>query len=578
LLTRLLIRHLRPYAGQLGLIVALQTVQSFAALSLPSLNADIIDRGVAHRDGGYVLRVGAVMVGATFVQILASVCAFYLSARVAAALGRDLRADVFGHVQRLSVRDVNRFGASSLLNRTTTDALQIQQLVLMMLTMMVVAPITALGGVLMALRQDVLMSALALTTLLALVGAYSLILSRVGPLSAAQQRLIDRMSLTVREYISGVRVVRAFVRERREAQRFEAASTDLTDVGLRLGRMQAFQNPSVLLIIESSNIAVLWFGGHRIHDGSMQVGSLVAFLGYLAQILQAVLLATVAFQMAPRARTCAARIQDVLATESRTTLPDQPVTELRRPGLLEIELSGFRYAGAEEPVLRDVCLTARPGETLAILGATGSGKTTLLKLVPRMFDPEAGRVRVGGVDVRDLGPETLARKVALVSQTPHLFSGTIAANLRHGRPDAGDDELWQALEIAQAADFVSRLPEGLNHLLVQGGHNLSGGQRQRLAIARALVARPDIYLFDDCFSALDYATDAALRAALPRITQDATVVIVAQRVVTILGADRIAVLDEGRVTGLGTHSELMRGNETYREIVLSQLTEEEAAA
>ncbi|GGO96010.1 ABC transporter ATP-binding protein [Wenjunlia tyrosinilytica] len=577
MLGRFLSAFLRPYGGYIVVVVAFQLVQSAAALSLPTLNADIVNNGVVKGDGGYVLRVGVVMLGCTLVQILSAATAFYAAARTSAALGRDVRAAVFQRVQELSVREVQHFGAPSLLTRTTNDVQQVQVLVLMVLTMMVTAPIVGFGGVLMALFQDAPMCVLVLVTLTALTLAFVLILRQMGPLSASQQELIDRVNRIVREQITGVRVVRAFVRDRREGERFDAANADLRDIGFRLGRVQAFMNPSVLLIIECSNIAVLWFGGHRVHDGSMQAGSLIALLNYLVQILQAVLLATMAFQLTPRARACAERIHEVLTAESSMRPADSPVTELGPRGLLELRNVIFSYPGAEVPVLRGVDLVARPGQTTAIIGSTGSGKSTLLNLVPRLFDADSGSARVGGVDVRRIDPATLVSSVRLVPQKPYLFSGTVASNLRHGAPDADHEHLWRALETAQAREFVEALPGGLDHPITQGGRNLSGGQRQRLTIARALAARPDIYLLDDCFSALDAVTDAALRRALIRDAKDATVVIVAQRVSTIRDADRIVVLDAGRVVGVGTHTELLRDNPTYREIVSSQLTEGEAA-
>ncbi|MFF1904872.1 ABC transporter ATP-binding protein [Kitasatospora sp. NPDC058218] len=577
MLGRLLSTYARPHLSSAALVVALQLIQSFAALTLPALNADIVDNGVAKGDGSYVLRVGSVMLAATLVQILSAISAFHISVRTAAALGRDLRVAVFQRVQELSLREVGRFGASSLLTRTTNDVQQVQSLVLMLLMMMVTAPIMGVGGVLMAFHQDVPMSLLIVVTLTTLVLAFVLILRRMGPLSASQQKLIDQVNRTLREQIAGIRVVRAFVRDQRESERFGAANTELRDIGFRLGRVQAFMNPSVLLIIECSNIAVLWFGGHRVHAGSMQVGSMLALLNYLVQILQAVLLATTAFQIAPRARACAERIQEVLVAEPSVKPPRIPVVELESRGLLELRNVVFRYPGAELPVLRGADLVARPGETTAIIGSTGSGKSTLLRLVPRLFDADSGSARVGGVDVRDLDPGLLASTVRLVPQKPHLFSGTVASNLRYGAPDVGDEQLWRALEVAQAREFVEALPGGLDHPITQGGRNLSGGQRQRLAIARALAACPDIYLLDDCFSALDHATDAAARRALARETENSTVVIVAQRVSTIRDADRIVVLDEGQVVGTGTHAELLRTNSTYQEIVSSQLFEEEAA-
>jgi ATP-binding cassette subfamily B multidrug efflux pump len=450
-------------------------------------------------------------------------------------------------------------------------------LALMTFTLMVAAPIMAIGGVIMAMRQDVPLSGLLLVIVPVLLVIVVAIVRRMRPLFRAMQKRIDLVNRLLREQITGIRVIRAFVRDEHEQERFAGANDQLMTVSLGVGRLMALMFPSVLLVINVSSVAVLWFGAHRIDSGGMQIGALTAFLSYLMQILMAVMMATFMFVMVPRAEVSAERIEEVLATESSVVLADEPVTELTRHGFLELRGAGFRYPGAEAPVVRDVSMLARPGETTAVIGSTGSGKTTLLNLIPRLIDTTEGSVLVDGVDVRLLDPVLLSRTVGLVPQKPYLFSGTVASNLRYGRPDASDEELWHALEVAQARDFVEQMPGGLEAPIAQGGSNVSGGQRQRLAIARVLVRQPEIYLFDDSFSALDYATDAALRAALAEETADATVVIVAQRVSTIRDADHIVVLDEGTVVGTGTHRELMADNATYREIVLSQLTEQEAA-
>ncbi|MFF7024255.1 ABC transporter ATP-binding protein [Streptomyces klenkii] len=577
MLVRLSRAYLRPYSTSIALIVLLQLVQTLATLYLPSLNADIIDNGVVKGDTGYILSLGGGMLAVTLVQIVCAIGATYFGARTAMAVGRDLRAAVFDRVQSFSAREMGHFGAPSLITRTTNDVQQIQLLVLMAFTLMVSAPIMCVGGILMALDQDVPLSALLLVIVPVLGVIVSLIIWRMRPVFRGVQDRIDTVNRVLREQITGIRVIRAFVRDDHERERFDGANAELMDVSLRAGRLMSLMFPSVMLVVNISSVAVLWFGGHRIESGDMEIGALTAFLSYLMQILMAVMMATFMFMMVPRAEVCAERVQEVLATDSSVVPPVSPVTELRSGGHLELSGVEFRYPGAEEPVLKDVSLVARPGEITAVIGSTGSGKSTLLGLVPRLFDATAGTVTVGGVNVRELDPARSAEAIGLVPQKPYLFSGTVASNLRYGRPDATDEELWEALETAQARDFVASMEGGLEAPIAQGGTNVSGGQRQRLAIARALVRKPDIYLFDDSFSALDYATDARLRAALARETGNATVVIVAQRVSTIRDADRIVVLDEGRVVGTGTHGELMAGNETYREIVLSQLTEEEAA-
>ncbi|MFD1544268.1 ABC transporter ATP-binding protein [Nonomuraea guangzhouensis] len=577
MLLRLLRVQLRPYGKEITLVVLFQFVQTLATLYLPTLNADIIDNGVVKGDTGYIARIGLVMLGVTLIQITCSIVAVYYGARTSMALGRDLRAAIFHRVQDFSAQEVNRFGPPSLITRTTNDVQQIQLLVLMTFTMMVAAPIMCVGGIVLALRIDATLSSLLLVVLPVMIVIVGLIVMRMRPLFRSMQERIDRINQVLREQITGIRVIRAFVRDRHERERFGVANDQLTDVSLRVGRLMALMFPSVMLVVNLSSVAVVWFGGHRIADGSMQVGALTAVISYLMQILMSVMMAMFMFMMIPRAEVCAERIDEVLDTEPTVHPPATPITPERHLGELELRSVDFRYPGAEEPVLCDVSFTARPGRTTAIIGSTGSGKTTLLNLIPRLFDATAGEVLVDGVDVRDLDPAALARAVGLVPQSPYLFSGTVASNLRYGKPDATDEELWQALDVAQAREFVEAMPGGLDEPISQGGTNVSGGQRQRLAIARTLVHRPEIYLFDDSFSALDYATDARLRATLAEKITDATIVIVAQRVNTIRDADRILVLDDGRVVGSGTHTELMTSCPTYREIVLSQLTEQEAA-
>ncbi|MDG9721267.1 ABC transporter ATP-binding protein [Streptomyces sp. DH41] len=577
MLIRLLRTCLRPYRKPIALLVALQFLQTCASLYLPTLNADIIDNGVVKGDSGYILAFGALMIGISLVQVVCNIGAVYYGARTAAALGRDLRGAVFDRVQSFSAREVGGFGAPSLITRTTNDVQQVQMLALMTFTLMVSAPIMCVGGIVMALGLDVPLSGVLVGVVPVLAICVTLIVRRLRPLFRAMQERLDTVNRVLREQITGNRVIRAFVRDEYEQQRFRKANADLTEVALGSGNLLALMFPVVMTVVNVSSVAVVWFGAHRIESGGMQIGDLTAFLAYLMQIVMSVMMATFMFMMVPRAEVCAERIQEVLGTESSVVPPVAPVTELRRHGHLEVRGAGFRYPGAEEPVLRHIDLVARPGETTAVIGSTGSGKSTLLGLVPRLFDATEGEVLVDGVDVRTVDPEVLAKVVGLVPQKPYLFAGTVATNLRYGNPDATDEELWHALGVAQAGEFVSGLEGGLDAPVSQGGTNVSGGQRQRLAIARTLVQRPEIYLFDDSFSALDYATDAALRAELGRETAEATVVIVAQRVSTIRDADRIIVLDEGRVVGVGRHHELMADNETYREIVLSQLTEAEAA-
>ncbi|MFF7543006.1 ABC transporter ATP-binding protein [Streptomyces canus] len=577
MLIRLLRTYLRPYKKSITILVLLQFLQTCATLYLPTLNADIIDNGVVNGDTGYILSFGALMIGISLVQVVCNIGAVFYGARTAAALGRDLRAAVFDRVQSFSAREVGQFGAPTLITRTTNDVQQVQMLALMTFTLLVSAPIMCVGGIVLALGLDVPLSGVLVAVVPTLGICVTLIVRRLRPLFRSMQVRLDTVNRVLREQITGNRVIRAFVRDTYEEDRFRKANSDLTEISLKTGNLLALMFPVVMTTVNLSSIAVVWFGAHRIDSGGMQIGDLTAFLAYLMQIVMSVMMATFMFMMVPRAEVCAERVQEVLDTSSSVVPPLAPVRELRRHGHLEIRGAGFRYPGAEEPVLKAIDLLARPGEVTAVIGSTGSGKSTLLGLVPRLFDATDGEVLVDGVAVAEVDPVLLAKTVGLVPQKPYLFAGTVATNLRYGNPDATDEELWHALEVAQAKDFVSGLENGLDSPIAQGGTNVSGGQRQRLAIARTLVQRPEIYLFDDSFSALDYATDAALRAALAEETSEATVVIVAQRVATIRDADRIVVLDEGRVVGTGTHRELMADNETYREIVLSQLTEAEAA-
>ncbi|MEV0977981.1 ABC transporter ATP-binding protein [Streptomyces sp. NPDC049915] len=577
MLIRLLRTYLRPYKKPIALLVGLQFLQTCATLYLPTLNAGIIDNGVVNGDTGYILGHGGLMIGISLAQVVCNIGAVYFGARTASSLGRDVRGAVFDRVQSFSAREVGHFGAPSLITRTTNDVQQVQMLALMTFTLMVSAPIMCVGGIVLALGLDVPLSGVLVAVVPVLAICVTLIVRRLRPLFRAMQVRLDTVNRVLREQITGNRVIRAFVRDDYEQGRFRKANTDLTEMALGTGNLLALMFPIVMTVVNLSSIAVVWFGAHRIDSGGMQIGDLTAFLAYLMQIVMSVMMATFMFMMVPRAEVCAERIEEVLDTESSVVPPSAPVTELRRHGHLEIRGAGFRFPGAEEPVLKAIDLVARPGEVTAVIGSTGSGKSTLLGLVPRLFDATDGEVLVDGVDVSEIEPQLLARTVGMVPQKPYLFAGTVASNLRYGNPDATDEELWHALEVAQAKDFVTKLEGGLEAPIAQGGTNVSGGQRQRLAIARTLVQRPEIYLFDDSFSALDYATDAALRAALGQETAEATVVIVAQRVATIRDADRIVVLDEGRVVGSGTHHELMADNETYREIVLSQLTEAEAA-
>jgi len=573
----LLVRYLRPYQAWLVIVVVLQTVQSLANLYLPDLNADIINDGVAKGNTHLILATGVVMLVVTAVLAVTSIIAVYYGSRVAMGFGRDLRSSIFRAVEGFAQQEVNRFGTPSLITRNTNDVQQVQMLVLMMLNMMIAAPIMAIGGSIMAMRQDIPLSALLLIILPILAGIIGLVMSRALPLFRVMQVKVDRINLVMREALSGVRVIRAFVRTDHEERRFDDANVDLTATSLRVNRLFAITIPAIMALFNLSTVAVIWFGAQRVDSGEMPIGNLVAFLAYLLQILWSVMMAVFMLVMIPRAAASAERINAVLDTTPSVADPATPVAPPPARGELTFENVEFRYPGAEEPVLRGISFAIRPGEVTAIVGSTGSGKTTLLNLVPRFYDVTDGRVLLDGIDVRAMDRRDLWARVGLVPQKAFLFSGSVARNLRFGDEDATDAALWDALEVAQARDFVATMEGGLDAEITQGGGNVSGGQRQRLAIARALVKRPAIYLFDDSFSALDARTDQRLRAALRDRTQDATVVIVAQRVGTVMHADRIVVMDGGQIVGSGTHEELLATNETYQEIVSSQLTREEAA-
>lgn len=568
---------LGPYRQVLWFVIGLQAIQTFAALMLPSLNADLINNGVLTGDNAYIWRTGAVMLAFTVVQIVFAAGAVWFGARAAMGFGRDIRRDLFHQVTSYSSREVGQFGAPSLITRITNDVQQVQQLVVLATTMMIAAPLTMTIGIVMAVREDVGLSVVLVVAMPAAVAILGSLVYRMVPAFQVMQLRIDKVNSVLREQITGIRVVRAFVREPEEAARFAGANTELTDTSLRAGRLMAAMFPTVTFIINASSIGVLWIGADRIGAGQMNIGSMVAYLSYLIQILMAVIMSTFLVSMVPRASVAGERIVEVLETESSVVPPAHPVTEVPERGTLEFRDVGFSYAGAAHPVLTNISFRTEAGSTTAIIGSTGAGKTTLTNLVSRLFDATEGSVLVDGVDVRELDPDLLWSSVGYVPQKPYLFSGTVATNLRFGRPDATDAELWEALEIAQAADFVRQMPKGLDSAIAQGGTSVSGGQRQRLSIARALVAKPEIYVFDDSFSALDLATDARLRQALEPHTREAAVLVVAQRVSTIVSADEILVLEDGEIVGRGTHDALVLTCPTYAEIVESQMGQGAAA-
>lgn len=570
MLVSLLRSKLSRYRGLLGLVLLFQAVQAFAGLYLPALNADIIDKGVATGDTGYIWRIGGWMIAVSFAQLIFAVSAVRVGSKVAMAFGRDVRADLFHHVNHFSAREVAKFGAPSLITRITNDVQQVQMLVIMTCTLLLSAPFTALGGVVLALRQDVALSWILVVAMPAVAVLFAILIQKLIPTYRKIQDYLDHINEILREQLTGIRVVRAFVREPEEVERFRQGNEALTTTSLYSGRMQALMFPMINVLVNLATVAVVWFGANRIAAGDMQVGAMVAFISYLVQILMAVMMASFIAMMIPRAAVSADRIQEVLMTDTSVVIAENAVTQLNTRAQIKMTDVGFAYPGAEQPVLSNVNFTLEAGETLAVIGSTGSGKTTLVNLMTRLFDVTQGSVKFDGVDVRELDPHALWSRVGFVPQKPYLFSGTIASNLQFGKEDATEEEMWEALRVAQAEDFVRSMPGGLQARIVQGGVNVSGGQRQRLAIARALVRKPEFYIFDDSFSALDLTTEANLRAALAPHTRDAAVVVIGQRVSSIRSATKIMVLDDGVVVGLGTHDELLTTCSTYEEIVLSQ--------
>ena len=577
MLVRLLRRHLRPYTGLLLCVLVLQFAQVMASLYLPTLNADIIDKGVATGDTGYIWRMGAFMLVVSVGQGVCSVAATYLAARSAMSMGRDLRGEVFERVSGFSEREITAFGAGSLITRNTNDVQQVQMLVMMGCTMLVTAPVMAVGGIIMAITRAPSLSWLIGVSVPVLLVAVGLIVGRMLPLFRSYQDKLDAINRVMREQLTGIRVIRAFVREQAETERFEDANTDIARVGERVGQLFVLLFPLVMLVLDVTIVGVIWFGGHQVGDGDVEVGTLIAFMSYLMQILMGIVMASFMTIMIPRAAVCAERISEVLATAPTITSSPDAVDTFPAPGTVEMRDVTFVYPDADARVLAEVSFTVQPGTTTAIVGSTASGKSTVVRLLSRLLEASSGQVLIGGTDVREADPEALWAQMGLVPQQPFLFAGTVASNLRLGREEATDDELWKALEVAQAKDFVSAMDGGLEAAIAQGGTNVSGGQRQRLAIARALVRRPDILIFDDSFSALDVSTDARLREAMGPATAGITKVIVAQRVSTITEADQILVLDGGHLVGGGTHTELLATCPVYREIVTSQLGAEAAA-
>jgi ATP-binding cassette subfamily B protein len=575
---QLLVKYLKPYWKHVALVALLVLAQSIANLYLPELNAEIINNGVAKGDTGYILQTGGFMLLVTLLLGVTSIVSVYWGSKTAMAFGRDVRHSVFRRVESFSLAELNAFGAPSLITRNTNDVQQVQMLVLLGLNMMLAAPVMSIGGVIMALRQDVPLSGLLVVIIPLMAVIIGSLMRKALPLFKAMQIKIDRVNQVMREKLSGIRVIRAFVRSDYEEARFNEANLDLTDTSLKVGRLFAIMIPSVMAIFNLSLVAVMWFGGLRIESGAMPIGNLTAFLTYIMQILMSVMMAVLMFVMVPRAAASVERINEVLDTEPQITDPEVPAAAPALCGHIEFRDVEFRYPGAEDPVLCHVSFKAEPGQTTAIVGSTGSGKSTLINLIPRFYDVTGGAILVDGIDIREMTQEQLWDRIGFIPQKAFLFGGTVASNLRYGKEDATDDELWRALKVAQGKAFVSSMPEGLEAPIAQGGSNVSGGQRQRLAIARALVKRPEIYVFDDSFSALDFKTDSALRSALKSDITDATVIIVAQRVSTIMHADNIIVLDKGVIVGAGTHDALMACCETYQEIVHSQLTEEEIAS
>ncbi|GAA2969330.1 ABC transporter ATP-binding protein [Glutamicibacter bergerei] len=577
MLLKIILRHSKPYAGWITAVVILQLATTIATLYLPSLNAKIIDTGVVHADIGYIWRTGGIMLIVAFIQIITAIGAVYFGAKTSMSIGRDIRQSVFVKVSTFSAQDVNKFGAATLITRGTNDVQQVQMLTLMALNFMITAPIMSIGGVIMAIREDPGLSWLVWVSVPLVLIVVGILVIKLMPLFRDMQGRIDGINGVLREQITGIRVVRAFVREKHETERYADANQELTTLGVKVGNLFVLMFPAISMILHLSTAAVLWFGGHRVDSGVVEVGALTAFLQYMLQILMAVMMGTFMAMMVPRAMVSADRIGEVLGSDPSMQDAENVAIPLPTPGTVEFRNVSFGYPGADAPVLSDVSFVAQPGQTTAIIGSTGAGKTTLLNLIPRLYDATEGEVLIGGVPVRDLGRDQLAQNISAVPQRPYLFSGTVASNLRFGAKDATEEELWEALRIAQADDFVSERENELESKIAQGGTNVSGGQRQRLCIARALAAKPNTYLFDDSFSALDVSTDAKLRAALDEPTKDAAVIIVAQRVSTITGADQILVLEHGVIVARGTHEELLETSETYQEIVSSQLSAEEVA-
>ncbi|WP_410502380.1 ABC transporter ATP-binding protein [Exiguobacterium acetylicum] len=571
-----LLKRLTAYKWAVLAVLVLVFAQSMSDLYLPTLMADIIDKGVVTGDTAYIWKIGAIMLGITGIGALAAVAASYYSSKASMGLGRDIRRQVFNHVERFSLQEFDQVGTASLITRTTNDITQVQQVVIMMLRMVVSAPIMFIGGLIMAVSKDAKLSLVIVAAMPVLVISILLILWKGVPLFGKVQKRLDRLNLVLRENLTGIRVIRAFNRERDEQVRLTKANADLTEVSIKVNKIMAFLMPVMMLVMNLTVVGVIWFGGIRIDNGGMQIGDLMAFIQYVMQIMFALVMASVMFVMIPRAAVSAKRINEVL--EMTPTMTDQGTqTADRERGTLVFDRVTFRYPGAETPVLSDISFAARPGEVTAVIGGTGSGKSTLVNLIPRFYDVTEGSIRVNGVDSQDVPQEELRSKIGFVPQKALLFTGTIAENIRFGKEDATDEEVAHAALIAQATDFIERMPDGYDARIEQGGSNVSGGQKQRLSIARALVRRPDLYVFDDSFSALDFKTDAALRKALREETREATVLIVAQRVSTVIDADQIIVLDEGKVAGIGTHDELFANNAVYQEIVKSQLSEEEIA-
>ncbi|WCN36280.1 ABC transporter ATP-binding protein [Aneurinibacillus uraniidurans] len=571
-----ILKNLSVYKWIVLAVFGLVLVQSMADLFLPTLMADIVNKGVIAGDTSYIWKIGGWMLLVSALGAFASVIASYCSSKAAMGLGRDIRRKVFNHVENFSLQEFDEMGTASLITRTTNDIAQVQQVVIMMLRMVISAPIMLIGGIIMAVSKDAKLSLIIVVTMPVLIGAVLLILNKGVPLFQTVQKRLDRLNLVLRENLTGIRVIRAFNREPEEKVRLTQANKELTDVSIKVNKVMAFMMPTMMLVMNLTIVGIIWFGGIRIDNGDMQIGDLMAFIQYVMQIMFALVMASMMFIMIPRAAVSAKRINEVLDKEP--TFQDMGTAKAdREKGSLEFEHVTFRYPGAEQPALSDISFTAKPGEVTAIIGGTGSGKSTLVNLIPRFYDVSSGTIRVNGVDIREASHEEVRSKIGFVPQKAMLFTGTIADNIRFGKPDAAQDEIEHAARIAQAEDFIRRMKDGYHAAIEQGGSNLSGGQKQRLSIARALIRKPDLYIFDDSFSALDFKTDAKLRAALKEETKYATVLLVAQRVSTVIDADRIIVLDHGRMAGMGTHEELLKTNDVYREIALSQLSEEEIA-